>query len=81
VTSADNLTLALTRFIDGQDIGLTAANKLEVLLDDAYPDDEIVHSAVVDLAMYRPGGGEFLFDTREIQRRLVRLRDYLSPRT
>ena len=77
----DKLTLALTSFIDGEDTSLAAANSLEVLLGGAYPDDEIVQSAVVDLAMYRPGGGEFLFDTLEIQHRLVRLRDHLSHRT
>lgn len=76
-----DLSLLLNRFVSGEDTGLAAANSLEVLLDDAYPDDELVQSAVMDLAMYRPGGGPFLFDTPEIQRRLHRLRDYLSRRT
>ena len=76
----DELTLTLTRFVDGEDTSLAAAGRLEVLLDEAYPDDVIVQSAVVDLATYRPGGGEFLFDTADIQRRLLRLRDHLSHR-
>ncbi len=80
MTLVDDLTLALTRFVDGEDTSLAAANRLEVLLDETYPDDEIVQSAVVDLAAYRPGGGEFLFDTPDIQRRLLRLRDHLSHR-
>lgn len=77
----DSLILVLTRFVSGEDTSLAAANSLEVLLDEAYPDDELVQSAVVKLASYRPGGGQFLFDTPEIQRRLLRLRDYLSHRT
>jgi hypothetical protein len=77
----DDLTLVLTRFVSGDDTSLDAANSLEVLLDEAYPDDELVQSAVVELASYRPGGDQFLFDTPEIQRRLLRLRDYLSHRT
>ncbi|QKC82831.1 hypothetical protein [Mesorhizobium sp. NZP2077] len=77
----DDLALVLTRFVSGEDTSLAAANSLEVLLDDAYPDDELVQSAVMSLAMYRPGGGSFLLDTPEIQRRLHRLRDYLAHRT
>ncbi|MGX5827845.1 hypothetical protein [Mesorhizobium sp. 43Arga] len=77
----DDLSLLLTRFVSGEDTSLAAADSLEVLLDEAYPDDEVVQSAVIGLASYRPGGGPFLFDTPEIQRRLLRLRDYLSRRT
>ncbi|MBA1143370.1 hypothetical protein [Mesorhizobium neociceri] len=75
----DKLTLALTRFINGEDTSLTAANSLEVLLDEAYPDDEFAQSAVVDLASCSPGGGPFLLDMPEVQLRLLRLRDHLSP--
>ncbi|TPK55923.1 hypothetical protein FJ546_28395 [Mesorhizobium sp. B2-4-19] len=77
----DDLSLLLTRFVSGEDTSLAAANSLESLLDAAYPDDELVQDVVIDLASYRPGGGPFLFDTLEIQRRLHRLRDYLSRRT
>jgi len=77
----DNLTFVLARFLSGEDTSLVAANRLEVLLDDAYPEDETVQDIIGYLASYRPGGGEFLFDTSEIQRRLVRLQGYLSQRT
>ncbi|BAB49176.1 MULTISPECIES: hypothetical protein [Mesorhizobium] len=77
----DDLSLLLTRFVSGEDTSLATADSLEVLLDEAYPDDEVVQNAVIALASYRPGGGPFLFDTSEIQRRLLRLRDYLSRRT
>ena len=72
-----DLSTALSSFIDGEDTSLAAANRLEVLLDKAYPEDGLVQERVIDLASYRPGGGEFLFDTAEMQGRLARLRDHL----
>ncbi|TRC77508.1 hypothetical protein FJV83_28255 [Mesorhizobium sp. WSM4307] len=77
----DDLSLLLTRFVSGEDTSLAADNNLEALLDAAHPDDQLVQDVVIDLASYRPGGGPFLFDKLEIQRRLHRLRDYLSRRT
>ncbi len=74
----DDIISALNRFVDGDDTGLAAANRLEVLLDETFPDDEQVQEAVADLASYRPGGGPFLFDAAEMQRRLKRLSEYLS---
>ncbi|RAZ84340.1 hypothetical protein DPM33_31665 [Mesorhizobium hawassense] len=77
----DDLAFALTRFLSGEGTSLATANSLEVLLDAAYPEDETVQDVVVDLASYRPGGGEFLFDTPEMQRRLSRLQTYLKTKS
>jgi hypothetical protein len=74
---SNDLTALLDLFVSGDDNSIDEANRLEVLLDEAYPDDEIVQSRVADLALYRPGGGEFLIDTSEMRARLTRLRDYL----
>ena len=51
---------------------------MDTLLDDNFPDDEIVQDLVSDLARYRPGGGDFLLDADEIRLRLRRLRDHLQ---
>ena len=75
-----DLTTELDRFVTGEDTSLAAANRLEVLLDETYPDDEVVQDRVVDLALYRPGGGEYLIDTVEMRKRLARLRDYLAAK-
>jgi hypothetical protein len=72
------LALLLDRFVTGEDVSLAAANRLEVLLSDAFPDDDLVQDRVDDLAQYRPGGGDFLFDEKEMRSRLSRLRDYLA---
>ncbi|NIJ67444.1 hypothetical protein FHR20_004428 [Sphingomonas leidyi] len=73
-----DLMLLLDRFVSGRDTSLAAASRLEVLLAEAYPDDEVVQDRAGDLAQYRPGGGEFLFDETEMRSRLGRLRDYLA---
>ena len=75
---SDDIIPALNRFVSGEDISLPAANRLEGLLDEAYPNDEVIQDRVLNLAIYRPGGGEFLLDTREMQKRLERLLAYLG---
>lgn len=73
-----DLSTLLERFISRSDTTLAAANRIEVLLEDAFPNDDVVRDRVVDLALYRPGGGEFLFDETEMRSRLGRLLDYLT---
>jgi hypothetical protein len=67
----------IERFVSGTDISIRAANEIEVALDDAFPNDDYVQETVVMLAMYRPGGGEFLFDTVTIKQRLAATMGYL----
>jgi len=59
------------QFVSGADTSIRAANEIEVALDDGLPEDEYVQETVEMLAMYRPGGGEFLFDTAAITERLI----------
>jgi hypothetical protein len=75
---ATELNALLDQFIDGNEFSLAAAGRLEVLLDETYPDDEVVQDRVSDLACYRPGGGDFLLDVDEMRLRLRRLKDYLE---
>ncbi|EBU8090027.1 hypothetical protein DLM19_24315, partial [Salmonella enterica subsp. enterica serovar Agona] len=77
----NEISILLDRFIDGTDTSTIAANRLEILLDEAYPDDELIQERVVELASYVPGGGDHLFDRSQIQIRLARLRDYLRSRS
>ena len=72
------LASLLDSFVDGTDTSLLAANRLEVVLAEAFPDDDVVQDRVGDLALYRPGGGEFLLDEVAMRSRLGRLRDYLT---
>jgi hypothetical protein len=42
------------------------AGKLEVAIDEAFPDDEQCQELVLALASYRPGGGDYLYDEEAI---------------
>ena len=59
------------RFVSGADTSVEAANEIEVTLDDSYPDDDYMQQTVEMLAMYRPKGGDLLFDVNSIQKRLT----------
>ena len=66
------------KFVVGMDTSIQAANEIEVALDDSFPDDDFVQQTVEMLAMYRPEGGEFLFDTTAIRQRLSQTMKYLQ---
>jgi hypothetical protein len=66
------------KFVLGTDASIQAANKIEVALDDSFPDDDFVQQTVEMLAMYRPEGGEFLFDTAAIRQQLIQTMKYLQ---
>ena len=68
----------IQQFISGANTSLGAANAIEVALDDNYPDDDFVQQTVEMLAMYRPEGGDFLFDTAAIKVRLAETIEYLN---
>lgn len=68
----------IERFVSGADTSLEAANAIELSLEDAFPEDDYVQQTVEMLAMYRPEGGEFLFDTPAITQRLTETIKYLK---
>ena len=66
------------QFVSGTDTSIVAANAIEVALDDNFPKDDYVQQTVEMLAMYRPEGGEFLFDTAAIRLRLIETMKHLQ---
>ncbi|MBB6412352.1 hypothetical protein [Mesorhizobium sangaii] len=70
----DSLILVPTRFVSGEDTSLAAANSLEVLLNEAYPDDELVQSTVVELAGYRPARAGLFRWQVEVRRHQTKVR-------
>ena len=66
------------RFVSDVDTSITAANDIEMALDNSFPQDDYVQQTVEMLAMYRPEGGEFLFDTAAIKRRLIETMKHLQ---
>ena len=67
----------MDKFITGADTSLELANRLELLIDEAYPDDDSLQEIVEMLACYRPEGGEYLLNAEQIQDRLVHVKEYL----
>jgi hypothetical protein len=67
----------IDRFVSGADTSIASASEIEVALDDAFPDDDYLQQTVEILAMYRPEGGEYLFDTDAVDIRLREARKYL----
>jgi hypothetical protein len=67
----------IQRFVSGTDTSIRATSEIEVALDDSFPGDDYVQQTVEMLAMYRPEGGEFLFDTAAIRQRLIETMKYL----
>jgi copper homeostasis protein CutC len=67
-------------FVSGHNTSLELAGRIEVCLDELDPDDDYLQQAVEMLAMYRPEGGEFLFDAEAIKCRLKEVSQYLRHR-
>ncbi|MEI2456436.1 hypothetical protein ABU614_00650 [Lysobacter firmicutimachus] len=65
-------------FISGRDTTLATANRIEVLLDQAFPDDEFIQGVVVALARYRPGGHDYTLNETTIRTLLLRTQRYLA---
>ncbi len=51
--------------LEGQ-CSIEQANWLEVELDELFPYDEETQEFITCLALYQPGGGEYLFNTSDI---------------
>lgn len=52
----------IENLITGKDISIENAQHIEVLLDDYYENDEVIQDFITDLALYNPGGGEYLYN-------------------
>ena len=68
----------IQQFVSGTDCSIDTANKIELILDASFPEDDYLQETVEMLAMYRPEGGEFLFDTTAIRRRLIERMEHLQ---
>lgn len=72
--------ILIKRFISGMDTSIEIANEIEVALDDNFPNDDYVQQTVEMLAMYRPGGGVFLFDYDIIRQRLLKTINHINKK-
>lgn len=72
--------IAIDKFISGTDRSIATANEIEVTLDDAFPNDEIIQNLVLMLASYRPGGGECLYNEAQILNELLKVKKYIESK-
>lgn len=64
-------------FISGQDVSISHANRIEVAIDDEFPDNDYMQDVVGILASYRPGGGDYLYDEEFVTNKLQKVRERL----
>lgn len=57
---AVELASMMAQFISGLDRSSKLVGRIEVCVDDAFPDEEEWQELVLALASYQPGGGEYL---------------------
>lgn len=79
-TKARDFISVAMAFISGMDTSIEAANRLELLLDDSFPDDGYLQETVEILACYRPEGGSGVLGVDPIRERLIGVSAYLQGR-
>ena len=75
----EDICKLLEIFIRGDNRSLEFAGQIGVVLDD-FSADELLNDYRVSLAMYCPGGGEFLYDEEQMTSQLKTLKYELELR-
>jgi hypothetical protein len=70
----------LKDFIAGSDCSLEIAGKIEVTLDDIFPEDEEIQDYVTMFASYTPRGGEYLYDEERMVNESKKLLEVLNEK-
>ncbi|WP_421567780.1 hypothetical protein [Stenotrophomonas sp. PD6] len=76
----EELLSLIKAFVSGNDVGIEAANRMEMLLDDSFPDDDYLQETIEMLACYRPEGGREVLGIESIRRRLMGIGTYLQDK-
>ena len=76
--SNDKILFLIEKFISGEDISISSANKIESALDDAFGEDDEVQDVVLMLASYRPEGGDYLYNSEDVKILLKKIIPKLS---
>ena len=69
----ESLVKLIERFTLGEDVSIAAVNAIEVAVEEMFPNDDEMQDVVVQLASYRPGGGEYLYNEAEIEPTLAKI--------
>jgi len=66
VSQVNELVFNLESFISKENYMIRMSKEIEAMLDEIYPDEDIIQDYIGDLAMYSPNGGDHLYDFDEI---------------
>jgi hypothetical protein len=69
--STDGLITMMERFVSGEANSLEDARKLEAMLLEAAEAFPELEDLADELAQYRPGGGDFLYDFQQMKPRVA----------
>lgn len=70
----DELIELIDQFVTRQDVSVKQANKIEVIIDDEFPEDDYMQDVVEILALYHPGGGDYLYDEEAVIAKLLQVK-------
>ena len=80
VGSIKSIINLLESFISGKDCSLAFAGRIEVELYNLFPDDDEIQDFVTCIALYRPEGGEYLYDIEEMTLKCKYILGYLKSK-
>jgi hypothetical protein len=69
--TVDELTRMLIDFVNGTNRSIEFANRLEMKLNDAFPDDERIEELTDALALYQPGGTGYFTNEKTVSKLCV----------
>jgi hypothetical protein len=67
-------------FVAGTNRSLNIVNRIEVDLDEMFPEDDEIQDFITMFAMYRPGGGDYLYNEERIKKEFENLLSILQSR-
>ncbi|OGO79462.1 MAG: hypothetical protein A2Y23_07100 [Clostridiales bacterium GWB2_37_7] len=76
----ETLIQMLNKFISREDCSMEIAGKIEVALDELFPDDDDIQDFITCFASYRPGGGEYLYDENSMIKECKTLLDIIQSK-
>ncbi|MCS4296859.1 MULTISPECIES: hypothetical protein [Acinetobacter] len=68
----------IQNFIDKKDISIKNAQEIDFLLSKLSIDNEVIDDLILMIALYVPGGGDFLLDEDQIIMQLSKAKEILK---
>lgn len=73
MTPISELIVMIRRFLDGSDVSINLAKRIESAISDIFPEDDEVQDIAINMASYSPGGGDFMYSEEDLKPQLMRV--------